>query len=87
MRALESRDLDVVVAGTSGPGDATRLARRRAVSEGTDVVAAAGGDGTIREVVAGLLGSNALLGIVPMGTASVLAAELGLPADRKRLLR
>ena len=78
VRALESRDLDVAVAGTSGPGDATRLARR-AVSEGTDVVAAAGGDGTIREVVAGLLGSNALLGIVPMGTASVLAAELGLP--------
>ena len=78
VRALEAQDLDVVVAVTSGPGDATRLTRR-AVSEGTDVVAAAGGDGTIREVVAGMIGSNALLGIVPMGTASVLAAELRLP--------
>ena len=78
VRALEAQDLDVVVATTNGPGDATRLTRR-AVSEGTDVVAAAGGDGTIREVVAGMIGSNALLGIVPIGTASVLAAELRLP--------
>ena len=78
VRALEARDLDVVVATTSGPGDATRLTRR-AVSERTDVVAAAGGDGTIREVAAGMIGSKALLAIVPMGTASVLAAELRLP--------
>ena len=76
--ALAAREFDVHVAATSGPGDATRLARR-AVSAGTDVVAAAGGDGTIREVVAGMIGGNALLGIVPMGTASVLAAELRLP--------
>ncbi|MCY4454480.1 MAG: diacylglycerol kinase family lipid kinase [Immundisolibacterales bacterium] len=78
VKALAARKLDVSVAGTSGPGDATRLARC-AVSEGTDVVVAAGGDGTIREVVAGMIGCNALLGIVPMGTASVLAAELRLP--------
>ena len=79
VRALAARKLDVCVAGTSRPGDATRLARQ-AVSAGTDVVAVAGGDGTIREVAAGMIGSNALLGIVPMGTASVLAAELGLPS-------
>ena len=78
VKSLEAHGLDVSVAATSGPGDATRLARR-AVSEGTDIVAAAGGDGTIREVVAGMIGGNALLGIVPMGTASVLASELRLP--------
>lgn len=78
VKALEAREIDVSVAATSGPGDATRLARR-AVSDGVDVVAAAGGDGTIREVVTGMIGSGALLGIVPMGTASVLAAELRLP--------
>lgn len=77
VRALEAQGSDVFVAVTSGPGDATRLASR-AVSEGADVVAAAGGDGTIREVVAGMIGGNAPLGIVPMGTASVLAAELRL---------
>ena len=78
VRALAARNLDVCVAETGGPGDATRLALR-AVSEGADVVGAAGGDGTIREVAAGLIGGHARLGIVPMGTASVLAAELGLP--------
>ena len=78
VKALEARELDVCVANTSGPGDATRLAHR-AVSEGTDIVAAAGGDGTIREVVTGMIGGNALLEIVPLGTASVLASELQLP--------
>ena len=78
VRALAARNIDVCVDETGGPGDATCLARR-AVSEGADVVAAAGGDGTIREVAAGLIGANPRLGIVPMGTASVLAAELRLP--------
>ena len=78
VKALQARELNVCVAATTGPGDATRLARC-AMSEGSDIVAAAGGDGTIREVVAGIIGGNALLGIVPMGTASVLAAELRLP--------
>ena len=78
VKALAAREFDVCVANTSGPGDATRLARR-AVSENIDVVVAAGGDGTIRDVAAGMIGCNALLGIVPVGTASVLAAELRLP--------
>ena len=45
--ALAARAFDVRVAATSGPGDATRLARG-AMSEGAGVVAAARGDGTIR---------------------------------------
>ncbi|MCX8133059.1 MAG: diacylglycerol kinase family protein [Roseococcus sp.] len=63
---------------TCAPGDATRLAAR-AVAEGARVVVAAGGDGTIAEVAAGLAGGGAALGILPFGTANVLARELGLP--------
>jgi diacylglycerol kinase family enzyme len=63
---------------TSAPGDATRLAAR-AAAEGARVVVAAGGDGTIAEVAAGLAGSGAALGILPFGTANVLAREIGLP--------
>lgn len=65
---------------TSAPGDARALAAR-AVSEGFTTVVAAGGDGTINEVVNGLAGSNVALGLLPVGTMNVFATELGLPMD------
>jgi diacylglycerol kinase (ATP) len=73
-------------AETSGPGDATRLAAA-AAAEGHDCVVAAGGDGTIAEVAAGLVGSGSALGILPFGTANVLALELGLPRDAEGAAR
>ncbi len=52
---------------------------RRAVAEGFDTIVAAGGDGTVSAVANGLVGSRAGLGIIPLGTANVLAHELGIP--------
>ncbi|MDR3498985.1 MAG: diacylglycerol kinase family lipid kinase [Parvibaculum sp.] len=70
----------VTVEETTGPGDATRLARAAVDRGNSDVIVAAGGDGTINEVARGLLGQGVPLGIVPLGTANVLALELGLRA-------
>ncbi len=66
------------IAETGHRGHATALARR-AEREGATLVVAAGGDGTIAEVANGLAGTDCKLGIIPLGTANVLAHELGLP--------
>ncbi|PWC78155.1 diacylglycerol kinase family protein [Azospirillum sp. TSH64] len=75
---------NVTVWATSKPGDAEAMAA--AVKSGRyDVIAVAGGDGTISEAINGLAACAAPvgipLGIIPLGTANVLAHELGLPFD------
>ena len=67
---------------TESPGDATRLAVS-AIRDGYDTLIAAGGDGTLNEVLNGLaLSPGALehvrLGVLPLGTVNVFARELGL---------
>lgn len=76
--ALAAHGLRPDLAETRGPGDAQALAHD-AAARGVPIVVAAGGDGTIAEVAAGLAGSAATLGVLPLGTANVLAWELGLP--------
>ena len=61
-------------------GDAEQHARRAAV-DGADVVIAAGGDGTLNEVVNGLDGYDTPLGVVPLGTANDFARQAGIPSD------
>ena len=60
---------------------------RAAVENGADVVLACGGDGTINEVINGLAGSPVPFGILPGGTANILARELRLPLSPVRAAR
>jgi YegS/Rv2252/BmrU family lipid kinase len=71
------------VHATAAAGDARTLARN-AVKEGYRIVVAAGGDGTINEVVNGLAGSDVALGILPVGTMNVFATELGIPSNLQK---
>ena len=65
---------------TQSAGDGEQLARK-AVKQQVNLVIAAGGDGTINEVIQGLAGSETALGVLPSGTVNVWARELGIPLD------
>jgi YegS/Rv2252/BmrU family lipid kinase len=75
-----SRDRGITLAQTRVPGDARPLAMQ-AVADGYELIVAAGGDGTINEVVNGIGRSGIALGVLPLGTANVFARELGIPLD------
>jgi YegS/Rv2252/BmrU family lipid kinase len=73
---------------TTAPGDARRLAAE-AVGGGFDLIVAAGGDGTVNEVLNGLGDapdgfSRARFGVLPLGTVNVFARELGIPLRIER---
>jgi YegS/Rv2252/BmrU family lipid kinase len=69
---------------TRAAGDAWHWLRSEGA--GADLVVAVGGDGTLREVLGGLVDPEVPVGVLPMGTANALAAELGLPRDVDRAL-
>lgn len=85
-QAVEALGCAVEMLPTQGPGDATRIAGELD-HERCDAVVVAGGDGTINETLNGLAADAPPLGIIPMGTANVLAAELGLPGRPAELAR
>jgi diacylglycerol kinase (ATP) len=68
---------------TDSAGHATELARD-AVAQGADLIIVLGGDGTINEAANGLAYSQVPLGVLPGGTANVLAMELGLGSRLER---
>jgi YegS/Rv2252/BmrU family lipid kinase len=78
--ALERGGCRVTIARTEAPGDAGELARR-GVAQGHEIVAVYGGDGTVMQAVAGIEGSDAVLGIIPGGTGNLLASNLGIPRN------
>ena len=77
---LQQRGLSASLTETTHAGHATEIARR-AVSEGADLVVVCGGDGTLREVTEGMLGSDAAMLPLATGTTNVIAAGLGLRGD------
>ncbi len=80
LAALKGLGCVITLQETTHRGHAEETAARLTVAD-TDVVVAAGGDGTINEVANGLVrspGPRPPLAVIPLGTANVLAAEIGL---------
>jgi YegS/Rv2252/BmrU family lipid kinase len=71
---------------TNAAGSAGAYAEE-AVEQGYDTVLACGGDGTVHEVLQCLVGTRVALGVVPLGTANALAADLGLLGSPAEVVR
>lgn len=65
---------------TRAAGDAARFVAE-ASPESVDAIAIAGGDGTINDAINGIHPGTPPVGLIPLGTANVLAHEIGLPSD------
>ncbi len=85
---LRGAGIDVEVAMTGKPGDATRIV----VEQGStcETVLAAGGDGTIHETINGLMqlpqGTRPSFGILPMGTGNDFIKAAGIPRDLEKAI-
>ncbi len=77
LAALRAAGVEVEHLTIDGPGSGAKLARE-AVNGNFDTVLVCGGDGTVHEVLQNLVGTDVALGVIPMGTANALAADLGI---------
>jgi YegS/Rv2252/BmrU family lipid kinase len=87
-RQLNAIGSQCALKATTAPGDACRFAAE-AVGEGFDLIVAAGGDGTVNEVLNGLGDApngfaRARFGVLPLGTINVFARELKIPLRIER---
>ena len=80
--AMKEVDIKWEASITHKEGDAIEFAKA-AVKEGIDALAVYGGDGTLKEAISGLIGSEIPVLILPGGSANVMATELGIPNDLK----
>ncbi len=78
LAVLRQAGVEATSEPTHGHADATEQALS-AIGAGCDTVIACGGDGTVNDVLQGVVGSDAALGVIPMGTANALAHDLRLP--------
>lgn len=82
---LEQKLGPIELLRTEGPRHAEELARQ-AVALEASLIVAVGGDGTVHEIVNGMAGSGASLGVIPLGTGNDFARALGIPRSPEKAL-
>ena len=98
LRSRRAADLDAALSvlragGVEAYEEPTRAAGsaaeqvKEAIAKGCDTVFACGGDGTVHDVLQGLVGTEAALGVIPVGTANALAHDLSLPLNAEGAAR
>lgn len=83
---LHEAGIEAETMETQAAGSAEALAAE-AVRRGCDTIIACGGDGTVHEVLQSIVGTKVALGVIPLGTANALAANLGLQTTPVKAMR
>src|SRR5438105_4743955 len=78
-KALETHGLHAAI--SVAQDDRVPEVARQYVKEGCDLIVAGGGDGTLGAVAGQLLGSSAIMGVLPLGTLNHFARDAGIPPD------
>lgn len=86
LKLFQTAGIQITAIPTQAANTAGPLALE-AIRQGCNTVIACGGDGTVHEVLQALAGTDAALGVIPLGTANALAADLGLPRNPVRAAR
>lgn len=83
---LRAQGHQISVYQTGKPGDATDLAQQ-AISDGAETVVAVGGDGTVNEVIQGMVGSEVPMAVYPAGTTNVWCKQVRMPSNPRRAVK
>lgn len=86
MALLHDAGIEAETMETHAPGSGEALAAK-AIEQGFDTIIACGGDGTVHEVLQSIVGTDVALGVIPLGTANALAADLGLQTTPVKAMR
>src|SRR5438105_14970958 len=79
---LRAAGIELDISPTRAASDAAAQVHA-AIRDGFDTIIACGGDGTIHDVLQGLAGQDAALGVIPLGTANALAHDLRIPMNTR----
>jgi diacylglycerol kinase (ATP) len=80
MAVLREAGIEISSEPTRAPASAVEQVQQ-AIDQGCDTIFACGGDGTVHDVLQGIVGTDAALGIIPLGTANSLAHDLNIPRN------
>jgi len=84
-QTFNENEYDAKIVFTQFAGEATQLVKKH-VNKGFNKIVAAGGDGTVNEVASGVVETDAVLGIIPLGSGNGLARHLKIPMKTKKAL-
>lgn len=77
---LDCKEFDYEILYTKGPNHATELSRKAALN-GSHIIVAVGGDGSVNEVAQGIIGTHSALAVVPTGSGNGFARHFDIPLD------